>query len=87
MLGRDAPVLGAGGMKAAKQWLDCVLQLLGLALRASHFVKMSEENAAANRVPTEIKISHYSFYFPPSFFLWTLCCVECFVRVPSRYLI
>lgn len=80
-LGRDSPVLGAGGMKAAKPWLDCVLRLLGLALIANHFVKMNEESPAANRVPTEEKVAIILSIF------WTFCCVVCFVRVPSRYLI
>lgn len=34
--GKRALVLSAGGMKAAKQWLDCVSQLWGLALIGNH---------------------------------------------------
>lgn len=51
--GRESPGPGAGGVEAAGQWLDWALQRLGLALIANHFVKMNEENAAVNRVPTE----------------------------------
>lgn len=42
-------------MKAAKQWLDCVLQLLGLALIANHFVKMNEDNGPLIAFPQRKK--------------------------------
>lgn len=51
--GRQAPVLGAERIKAAKQWLDCVFQLLDLTLIAHDFGKMNEGDAAINRGPTE----------------------------------
>lgn len=51
--GRQAPVLSAERIKAAKQWLDCVFQLLDLTLIAHDFGKMNEGDAAINRGPTE----------------------------------
>lgn len=66
--GRHAPVLGAGIMTAAKQWLDGVLQLLSLALIADHSVEMNEVDAATKRCPTGRFNRVFSIFLLHSFF-------------------
>lgn len=50
---RRVPRPRCRGSEGSRQWLDWAPQRLGLALIANHFVKMNEENAAADRAPTQ----------------------------------